>query len=138
VRRKRVREQIIAATQPTLGSGELIRSCSAVWATECGGRVPLLLRGRSLHYVAVTDRRLIVFGRPRRRRPLRPENMLIAKRHPSFALEKTRRFSPLFQLRLRDAGGRQIALEFRPRDRRVGQELVWLLGQRRALPRGDV
>jgi hypothetical protein len=138
VRRKRVREQIIAATQPTLGSGELIRSCSAVWATECGGRVPLLLRGRSLHYVAVTDRRLIVFRRPRRRRPLRPENMLIAKRHPSFALQKTRRFSPLFQLRLRDASGREIALEFRPRDRRVGHELVWLLGQRRALPRGDM
>lgn len=136
--RKRVRQQIIAATLPSLAAGEFIRSCSAVWATECGGRVPLALRGRSLHYVAITDRRLILFRRPRRRRPLRPENMLIAKRHPSFTLEKTKRFSPLLQLRVRDAGGRQIALEFRPRDRRIGQELVWLLGQRRALPRGDV
>jgi hypothetical protein len=138
VRRKRVREQIIAATQPTLGAGEFIRSCSAVWATECGGRVPLAFRGRSIHYLAVTDRRLILFRPPRRRRPLRAENVLIAKRHPSFTLEKIRRASPMFQLRVRDAAGRQIALEFRPRDRKVGYELAWLLGQRRALPRGDV
>jgi hypothetical protein len=138
VRRKRVQEQIVAATRPTLGAGEFIRTSSAVWATECSGRVPLVFRGRSLHYVALTDRRLILFRRPRRRRPLRTENMLIAKRHPSFTLEKTRRFAPLFQLRMRDAAGRQIALEFRPRDRKVGYELAWLLGQRRALPRGDV
>jgi hypothetical protein len=138
VRRKQVREQIIAATRPTLGSGEFIRSCSAVWATECGGRVPLFLRGRTLHYVAVTDRRLILLRRPRRRRRLKAENVLIAKRHPSFTILKTRRVSPLFQLRVRDAGGRQIALEFRPRDRKVGYELTWLLSQRRALPPGPI
>ena len=33
--RKQDREQIIAATKSSLGSGEHIRSCSAVWATEC-------------------------------------------------------------------------------------------------------
>lgn len=136
--RKQVREQIITAARPSLASGEYIRSCSPVWATECSGRVPLLFRGRALHYVAVTDRRLILFRAPRRRRPLTTDSMLIAKRHPTFTLEKTRSFSPLLQLRVRDAAGRQIALEFRPRDRKVGYELAWLLGQRRALPRGDV
>jgi hypothetical protein len=135
VRRKQQREQIIAATRPSLGGGEFIQSCSAVWATECSGRTPLLFRGRALHYVAITNRRLILFRAPRRRRPLTASNLLIAKRHPTFRLEKTRRFSPLLQLRIRDAAGRQIALEFRARDRKVGRELVTMLGTRRELPR---
>jgi len=128
VGRKQVREQIIAATRPSLASGEYIRSCSPVWATECGGGTPLLLRGRALHYVAITDRRLILFRAPRRRHPLTPDSIVIAKRHPSLTLENARRFSPLLQLRMRGVGDRQIALEFRPRDRKVGLELAGVLG----------
>jgi hypothetical protein len=128
VGRKRDREQIIAATQPSLGSGEHIRSCSAVWAAECGGRVPLLFRARSRHYLALTDQRVILFQAPLRRRPLTTDEMLIAKRHSSFTLEKTRRYLPLLQVRIRDSADREIALEFRPRDRRVGRELATVLG----------
>ena len=134
--RKQVREQIITATRPSLASGEYIRSCSPVWATECSGRLPLLFRGRAVHYVAVTDRRLILFRPPRRRRPLTPESMLLAKRHGTFTLEKTHRLAPLLQVRVRDAAGRRIALEFRPRDRKVGLELAALLRERLALPPG--
>ena len=134
MRREQLREQIIAVTRPTLAGGEFIRSCSAVWATECSSRMPLLFRGRALHYVAITDRRLILFRAPRRRRPLTASNMLIAKRHPTFRLEKTRRFLPLLQLRIRDSSGRRIALEFRPRDRKVGHELATILGKPRELP----
>jgi hypothetical protein len=128
VGRKRDREQIIAATQPTLGSGEYIRSCSKVWAAETGGRVPLLFRGRSRHYLALTDQRLILFQAPHRRRPLTADEMLIAKRHSSFTLEKTRRYLPLLQVRIRDSADREIALEFRPRDRSIGRELATVLG----------
>ena len=134
MRRKQVREQIIGATRPSLAAGEVIRSCSAVWATECSGRMPLLFRGRALHYLAITDRRLILFRAPKRRHALEASNMLIAKRHPTFRLEKTRRFSPLLQLRIRDSTGRQIALEFRPRDRSIGRELAAMLGKPRELP----
>jgi hypothetical protein len=130
VGRKKVREQIIAATKLSLTSGERIRSCSAVWATECGGRVPLLFRRRSRHYVAVTDQRLILFGAPGRRQPLTPQQRLIAKRLASFTLVKTIRRAPLLQLRVRDAGGREIALEFRPRDRKVGNDLASVLARR--------
>jgi hypothetical protein len=128
VSRKRVRDQIIAATKPSLGSGEHIRSCSAVWAAECGGRLPLLFRARSRNYLVLTNQRLILFRAPRRRRPLTSEEILIAKRHSSFTLEKARRLSPLLQVRIRDAADREIALEFRPRDRDVGRELVTALG----------
>ena len=126
--RKRDREQIIAATQPSLGGGEYIRSCSRVWAAETGGRVPLLFRARSRHYLALTDQRLILFQAPHRRRPLTADEMLIAKRHRSFTLERTRRYLPLLQVRIRDSADREIALEFRPRDRRVGRELATVLG----------
>jgi hypothetical protein len=128
VGRKRDREQIIAATQPSLGSGEYIRSCSAVWAAECSGRVPLLFRARYRHYLALTDQRLILFQAPHRRRPLTTDEILIAKRHSSFTLEKTRRYLPLLQVRIRDSADREIALEFRPGDRRVGRELATVLG----------
>ena len=126
--RKRDREQIIAATKPSLGSGEHIRAESEVWAAECGGRVPLFLRARSRHYVALTDQRLILFQAPPRRHPLTPDEILIAKRHSSFTLEKTRRYLPLLQVRIRDSADREIALEFRPRDRRVGREIAAVLG----------
>ena len=126
--RKRDREQIIAATKPSLGSGEHIRSCSEVWAAECGGRVPLLFRARSRHYVALTDQRLILFQAPPRRRPLTADEILIAKRHSWFTLEKTRRYLPLLQVRIRDSTDSEIALEFRPRDRKVGRELATVLG----------
>jgi hypothetical protein len=128
VGRKQDREQIVAATKSALGSGEHIRSCSAVWATECSGRVPLLFRARSRHFVALTDQRLILFRAPRRRHPLTTDEMLIAKRHSSFTLEKASRFSPLLQVRIRDSVDREIALEFRPRDRKVGRELLNVLG----------
>ena len=95
---------------------------------SAGGRVPLPFRARSRHYLALTDQRLILFQAPHRRRPLTTDEMLIAKRHSSFTLEKTRRYLPLLQVRIRDSADREIALEFRPRDRRVGRELATVLG----------
>ena len=126
--RKRVREQIIAATAPSLGSNEDISACCEVWATECGGRVPLLFKSRSRHYLALTDHRFILFRAPPRRRPLSVEDLLIAKRHSAFTLEKLRRYLPLLQVRIRDATDREIALEFRPLDRTVGREVAAALG----------
>jgi hypothetical protein len=128
VGRKRDREQIIAATKPSLASGEFIRSCTAVLATEGNGRVPLLFRSRSRFFVALTDRRLILFRAHRGQRSLSVDELLFAKRHASFTLEKARRFTPRMQVRIRDAADREIALEFRPRDRKVGRELVTALG----------
>jgi hypothetical protein len=52
----------------------------------------------------------------------------MAKRHSAFTLEKLRRYLPLLQVRIRDATGREIAIEFRPRDRHAGQELAAALG----------
>ena len=128
--RKRVREQIVAATTPTLGTNEFIGVCSEVWATECGGRVPLLFKSRSRHYLALTDQRLILFRAPPRGRRLSEDDLLIAKRYTAFTLQNLRSYLPLLQVRIRDATGREIALEFRPLDRKIGQELAAALGGR--------
>jgi hypothetical protein len=130
VGRKRVREQIVAATTPTLGTNEFIGVCSEVWATECGGRVPLLFKSRSRHYLALTDQRLILFRAPPRGRRLSEDDLLIAKRYTAFTLQNLRSYLPLLQVRIRDATGREIALEFRPLDRKIGQELAAALGGR--------
>jgi hypothetical protein len=126
--RKRVCEQIVAALRSSLASGERVVSCGPVWATECGGRVPLMFRGRLLHYVAVTDQRLILFRAPRRRHPVTTDNIVIAKRHDSLTLEKTRRILPKLQLRIRGVGDRKFVLEFPPGDRKVGREVASALG----------
>jgi hypothetical protein len=142
VGRKRVCEQIIATLKSSLASGEHVLCCGSVWATECGGRVPLRFGDGALLYVAVTDQRLIFVRAPRRRRPITADSIVIAKRHAALTLEKTRRFLLTLQLRIR-IGDRKFVLEFPPRDRKVGQEVATALGAtvtarelRRIAPRG--
>jgi len=128
VGRQKVREQIKAATQPSLLRGEFIRACSRARAREYGQRAPLPFRRQSLQYLAVTNRRLLVFRAPRRRRPLTPDSMLIAKRHGMLALGRMRRSFPrTLKLRIFGIGERGIVLKFRPGDRIVGRELAMIL-----------
>jgi len=87
----------------------------------------LLFEHAVFHPTDAPDQRLILFQAPHRRRPLTADEMLIAKRHSSFSLEKTRRYLPLMQVRIRDSADREIALEFRPRDRKVGREVATVL-----------
>jgi hypothetical protein len=126
--RKQVCEQIIAATKSSLCRGEFVQCCGPVLATDSGGRVPLLFRPRSLHYLAVTDQRLILFRAPHGRRPITADYIVIAKRHNTLTLEKTRHITPTLQLRIRASGDRKFVLEFPPRDRKVGLQLEAALG----------
>jgi hypothetical protein len=142
VGRKRVCEQIIATLKSSLASGEHVLSCGSVWATEYSGRSPLRFGDRSLLYVAVTDQRLIFVRAPRRRRPITPASIVIAKRHAALTLDTARRFVLSLQLRIR-IGDRRFVLEFPPRDRKVGQEVATALGAtvtdrelRRVAPQG--
>jgi hypothetical protein len=128
VSRKQVCAQITAAVQSSLSRGEVIRSCGPVLATESRGRVPLLFRSRSPHYLVVTNQRLILVRAPGRRRRISPDDVVFAKRYATLVLEKTRHFMPVLQLRIRNIGDRRFVLEFAPRDRRVGRELETALG----------
>jgi hypothetical protein len=87
----------------------------------------MLLRARTLHYLALTNQRLMVFSRPRRREPLTSANLVISKRHDHFELERVRRLRPMLQVQVSAPGKRLLAFEFRPRDRPVGEDLAKLL-----------
>ena len=59
---RKARRQITDLVTPRLEEGEEILGAASPWAARLG-RTPLLLAGRHLHRLALTDRRLIVFER---------------------------------------------------------------------------
>jgi hypothetical protein len=133
--RKAVRRQADAVVTPMLARGELLRRAGPAWAVEERGRAPLLFRARDQHILVLTDQRLILFARPRRRRPLSVNDLVIAKRYSTFTPVRVRRMRPMLQLRLRTSAERVLVLEFRPRDRSLGRELARVLGP--AQPEAD-
>jgi hypothetical protein len=111
-----------------LTKGEQLQRSGPAWAVEHRGKAPLLFRERDLHEVVLTDQRLILLTRPRRRRPLGVNNLVLAKRYTTFSLERARRLRPMLQLRVRTSADRVLILEFRPRDRRVARDLAAAVG----------
>jgi hypothetical protein len=130
VDRNAVRGQVEGLTASMLAGGERVRGVSPVWAVEMRGRVPLLFRERDLYIIALTDQRLILFSAPRRGRPLTVSNLVLAKRYPSFELDRVTGGRLMLQIRLRTTDDRVLVLEFRPRDREVGRELAAALGSK--------
>ncbi|HUF83481.1 MAG TPA: hypothetical protein VMQ81_02700, partial [Acidimicrobiia bacterium] len=126
--RKATRQQVETAVTPMLTKGEQLRRSGPAWAVEQRGKAPLLFRARDLHEVVLTNQRLILLTRPRRRRPLGVNNLVIAKRYSTFSLERARRLRPMLQVRVRTSADRVLVLEFRPRDRRLGRDLAAALG----------
>jgi hypothetical protein len=113
---------------PMLARDEAFRRAGHVWAVEERGRAPLFFRARDPHVLVLTDQRLVLFSRPRRRRPLSMNDLVIAKRYSTFTPVRARRFRPMLQLRLRTSADRVLVLEFRPRDRALARKLVRELG----------
>lgn len=126
--RKAARRQADAIVTPMLARDEVLRRTGPVWAVEDRGRVPMLFRARDQHVLVLTDQRLALFARPRRRRQLSVDDLVIAKRYSTFTLTRLRRARPMLQLRVRTGADRMLVLEFRPRDRALARELSRELG----------
>jgi len=144
VKRKQVNRHVQDAVAPMLGSDERLERSGPAWALELGGRAPIFFRARDPHELVLTDQRLLLFRRPRRLRSLTADDVVLAKRFPSFRLEVLHGLRPMLQLRLRTAAERGLLLEFRPRRRGLGRDLAARLGRGRwgrrqplALPPGD-
>ncbi len=114
-----------------LGAGERLERSGPAWAVELRGRGPILFRARDLHELVLTDQRVLLFRRPRRLRSLATDDVVLAKRFPSFQVSVIHGLRPMLQLRLRTAGERGLLLEFRPRQRGLGRDLAERLGRRR-------
>ncbi|MBV8951743.1 MAG: hypothetical protein JOZ99_12765 [Actinobacteria bacterium] len=124
MRRSRVHQSIDGALVPLLEPGEQVRARAAAWMADRRPRVPLLLTGRALYFLAITDRRLLVFDTPRRGRPLLEADLLMTKRLDAITLRGASRRPPLLQVRLGMGKSREVVLEFRPRDRDAGRAFV--------------
>jgi hypothetical protein len=116
--RRRVREQRIAAlAAKNLLPDEQLVGTGTVWAVRLT-RLPLLLRGRHLHPLVLTDKRLLLFEHPKRR--ARRTTPLLGLPLEAYHVVRARRLPLLYQLTLEVGEERRLVVEFRRRDHALG------------------
>jgi hypothetical protein len=113
---RRKLELAVTAAQGGVADGERVVVWGRCWAARRRRFVPLVLSARRRVLLLVTDRRLLVFARPRRR-PLRARDLLLGKRFETYRLEGVRRARPLWQVRVATDHGARLVFEFGPRRR---------------------
>jgi hypothetical protein len=123
----------MAAVESVLAPGERVATTGVGWAAQLRPNVPLLFLGRRQHWIALTDRRVLLFAR--HWRGPGPGDLVLGKRYSSFTLEKVHPHRLLFQLRVRGTNDARLVLEFRPGHRALGAELAARLT--RALPAAE-
>jgi hypothetical protein len=114
---------------PLFGDQEEILACAPAWATEASPGVPMALRARIPHIVAVTDQRFMLFEIPKRRK-LSMHDLVIEVPVARVELLNTQsRLLYKLDVRIRPgldevtSEGRHIVFEFPPRDRAAGRQL---------------
>lgn len=115
--------QINRAVTPLLEKDERILESGLAWVTEPRSHVPTMLLARTVLGVVLTDRRLFVVDRPRRR-PAAETDVVLNTYHEACRLLRDRTWTPMQHLRIRRADGRELVLEFRPHDRPFGRALA--------------
>jgi hypothetical protein len=111
-----------------LAIGEPLLAGGFTWIAFPRPQISLLFLARRPHLVALTDRRLLIWARPHEVRPADDSDLVLDAPFAEVALEGVTTWMPMLQLRLRSSSGRRLVLEFRPRDRRLGQKIAAALG----------
>ena len=104
---------------PHLLTNELVTATGVVWAVSTDRPVRLLFRGRHQRWLALTDRRILLFDRRRRR----PNPLLLAKSLAGLRLERSRTVALMLQLLIDGGTDRMLLLEFRPRGHALGRTI---------------
>jgi hypothetical protein len=131
---------------PLLVDDEQLAAGGIGWGVALRPRVPVWLLARHQYFVALTDRRLIVLIRRRRRGV--PDQVALARQLSTLALERVRSRWPLSQVWVRTTPTNTLLLEFRRREQAVGRAVAAALpsgsgadrmhhGRRRDAPEGD-
>jgi hypothetical protein len=118
------RRQITDLATPLLDEGEEVLGAAAVWEARLG-RTPLLLTGRHVHLLALTDRRLMVFRRRHRRGD--EAAPVLAEPIDQLTLSRARARLTLYQVLVVTSDGRRYVLEFRRGDHATGRALSRML-----------
>ena len=114
------RTKVEEAARWRLEIGEPLLAGGFTWIAFPRPQVSLLFIARRPHLVGLTDRRLMIWSRPHEVRPADDQDLVLDAPFAEVTLEAVRSFAPMLQLRLATSSGRKLALEFRPRDRRLG------------------
>lgn len=112
-------QRMLAAIRRVLDADERIEGRGRCWAAVRRPRVPLLFLGRHRFDAFVTDRRLILIAR--RRGPLEPADVRLAKHFDAMVLEAEHRRPTLLQHRLRTDAGLSVVVEWPLRSRSLGR-----------------
>jgi hypothetical protein len=112
------------AARRRLDVGEPLLAGGFTWVAFPRPQVSLMVLARRPHYVGLTDRRLMIWARHRERRAVEDTDLVLDAPLRDITLEGVRTVSPMLQLRISTDTGRQLVLEFRPRDRRLGHRIA--------------
>ena len=122
-------ERLLEIVERGLDPGERVEARGVCWAAVRRPKVPLLHLGRHQYDVVLTDRRMLMFSRRRRR--LRPDDVAFAKRYSSLTLESARGGFPLARHHVTTDTGRRLVIEWRPQHRALAQRLGTTLASAR-------
>ncbi len=107
-----------------LAIGEPLLAGGFTWIATPRPQISLLFLARRAHYVALTDRRIMIWARPHEVRPADDTDLVLDAPFADVVLERLRSSIPMLQLRIRTTSGRRLVLEFRPRDRKLGRRIA--------------
>ena len=116
------------AARSRLEIGEPLLAGGFTWIAFPRPQVSLVVLARRPHSVGITDRRILIWARPHRGRPVEDKDLVLDAPLGEVTVEEVRTFTPMLQLRLTTDSGRRLVLEFRPRDRTLGRRIARALG----------
>jgi hypothetical protein len=125
VRRATLQREVTSAVIPRLQPGEDVVGAAAVWVTTPRNRLQRAVSARRLLPAAITEQRLVLFRRPEKG-TIEGGGIALEVPLAHLRVDGVGRL-PLWQVRLRAGRTREIVVEFRPRDRWLGRELVHII-----------
>jgi hypothetical protein len=120
----KARRRVEEAARWRLAIGEPILAGGFTWIAFPRPQISLLFLARRPHLVCITDRRIMIWARPHEVRPADDSDLVLDAPFGEVVLEGVRSNLPMLQLQIRTTSGRQLVLEFRPRDRRLGHRIA--------------
>jgi hypothetical protein len=107
-----------------LAIGEPLLAGGFTWIATPRPQISLLFLARRAHFIALTDRRIMIWARPHEVRPPDDTDLVLDAPFADVVLVGMRTSLPMLQLRIRTSSGRQLVLEFRPSDRKLGRRIA--------------
>jgi hypothetical protein len=107
-----------------LEGDERVLAGGFAWVAKPRPKVPLLFLARQPHLLALTDRRVVLWSRPRHGRAPEAADLVLDAPYATVKLVGEHVVTPMRQVQLLDPEGTAFVVEVRPRERRLGERLA--------------